>query len=425
MAVLLPNGHRTCSMEMDAEGHRVYKIVYRMEAEEGDGPLTVLRTPGLPRIGSIWLVDNDLDVWAFRTPATSVRPVLTDDKNLYWDVEMTFSTPGTFKSGPGGGSPPSRSQKRCNETEIENPLLEPPRFSGGLSKKTLEATTDRFGNAILNSAHEVIRGSQIEFDDDQDSIKIEMNVPVLNLTLLSSMKNSVNDRRLWGFPRRCVKLANYTWEVLYYGQCFRYYRLVLEFETHVKPDPLFDGDQADAPRVSGFDRVLLDEGTKVLNGRWRTSGSADATEGGWELTPVWDPVTQAWADPDPEDPSHFIRATDRQGNPIRVVLNGEGRPAVQRTPVNRWWWISFAAESTEPEYAWFGKCDDAIFHAELFDGFAHGPFASKQAATDAALLETLPAPTVECEALEGEPGNISVEVYHESNFLLLGIPTSF
>ena len=32
-------------------------------------------------------------------------------------------------------------------------------------------------------------------------------------------------------------------------------------------------------------------------------------------------------DPDPDNPAHFIRLTDRKGNPVTMPLNGRGVPA--------------------------------------------------------------------------------------------------
>lgn len=68
--------------------------------------------------------------------------------------------------------------------------------------------------------------------------------------------------------------------------------------------------------VSGWDRDLLDEGTKVLNGYWHRDGT-------WH-----DMAVDEFGDipADPSDPSHFIVYRDRNGNPTRVILNGHGVP---------------------------------------------------------------------------------------------------
>jgi hypothetical protein len=60
---------------------------------------------------------------------------------------------------------------------------------------------------------------------------------------------------------------------------------------------------------------VLDEGTKALNGKWNYS------TGVWDLLPV-----RPGVNPDPQNPSHFIRFKDRNGENAKVILDGEGRP---------------------------------------------------------------------------------------------------
>jgi hypothetical protein len=124
--------------------------------------------------------------------------------------------------------------------------------------------------------------------------------------------------------------------------------------------------------AKGWDRDLLDEGTKVLWGRWKsvvttstttttttttpagqttappttTSTAAGATTTQtattttlptpqkpdpvqWELLPVDSDGTM----PNRFNPTHFMRYTDRSGNPLRVILNGKGLPAGTVAPV--------------------------------------------------------------------------------------------
>src|SRR5438445_110694 len=106
---ILP-GHRTWSMERDSEGHRNYKITYRTECDSLDGPAKALLTPGLPVPGSVWAVDNDIDLWAFCQFEAEVKPVIEGEPNEYFDVTFTFST---------------KPLRRCADQHFENPLLEP------------------------------------------------------------------------------------------------------------------------------------------------------------------------------------------------------------------------------------------------------------------------------------------------------------
>jgi hypothetical protein len=287
--------------ERDSEGHRTWTLVSRVEVTDpgNDGPYTALKCPGLPLPGSQWFFGNDLDLWAFCTARAKIKQVDGEgDPTTAFDVEQEFST-----------KPPERS--KCQDQEVEDPLLEPPQVSGSFVKDRKEATHDRFGRPILTSSHEVIRGPQVEFDENRWQVKIVMNVAVLDLPTIAEMKDSVSDATLWGVPRRCVKLSDFSWEKKYYGFCEVYYVLSFTFEIHVAYNPV-TGSYS-----SGFDRYLLDEGNKALNGRWST------TTGKWVLVDVDNVGTP----PDLDNPAHFCRFTDRQGNQCRVILNGAGVPS--------------------------------------------------------------------------------------------------
>ncbi len=250
MTTRIQPGATTWSMTRDQDGHRDYRIMFRVISDITDGPANVLSTVGLPRPGDRWQFEGDLDQWAFcRQPAT-VNPVLKGEPNTEWDVEFAFTT--------------KSDDKRCKDQQIEDPLSIAPRVSGTFQKYQEEATKDRFGSAITNSAWEQIRGPQVEFDRNRPTVRIEMNVPsFISVILAYQMIDRVNSRPLWGFNKRCIKLSNAPWEVAYYGQCFKYYKLTLEFD--IRPD--------------GFDRDILDEGTKVLHGHWGDDGS-------WVIDPI-------------------------------------------------------------------------------------------------------------------------------------------
>lgn len=267
----------------DEKGNREYKLVFRATAATTDGPANVMRAVGMPTIGSLWNFGTDVDIIAYRTPYCSVTPQLEGEPNSEWLVELKYTTKG---------------RKYCNEGQIDNPLLEPIKVNGTYNKFQEEASTDRFGLYIRNSSLEQLRGPQVEFDKNRLTIKIEQNVANLQLSLINSMIDTVNDRILWGLPARCVKLSAMNFETKYYGQCFRYYTRTLEFETN----------------TSTFDKLLVDEGTMVLNGHW------DNETGAWVLDDI------AGAPPNRFKQGHFIRATDKQGNQIRAILDGMGKP---------------------------------------------------------------------------------------------------
>lgn len=309
MATQLFNGARKWSMTRDDAGYRTYKISLRVEGAVTDGPANVLRTPGLPLPGTPWIVDDDFDPWSWCRPDATVTPEKSDEPNRFWTVEHTFSN-----------KPPAQDKQRCHDQQIEDPLLEPQKISGTFAKYQEEAAFARTikyysGTAlirtessarILTSSHEQVRGAQVEFDKNRPQVKIEQNVATLGLATFAAMIDTVNAAPLWGLPARCIKLTNASWERKFHGLCYLYYTRVFEFDIN----------------YNTFDRDLVDEGTKVLNGHWAgsdTPGTADDSAG-WILDKI------DGLPPDPSNPAHFIRAKDRNGENMRVILNGEGIP---------------------------------------------------------------------------------------------------
>jgi hypothetical protein len=365
VAVIVP-GQRSWSVSRDSEGYRTYKIVHRVACDEGDGPNTALTAVGLPVPGQIWDFDNDYDPNAWCTPESSATPVVTNEPNMYFDVEHNFT---------------SKPLGRDATKDRADPLSEPPKISISFSKTTEEASHDRFGRMITNSAWEQMRGKHVEFDTGHIIVKIEQNLATVDLPSHAAAYQTVNMVTLWGMPPRTVKLSNSSIEESYYtpttttttttpfgatttsqftttttaqptiASQVKYYHRNLEFEVNVK----------------GWDRDLLDEGTKVLWGRWKsvvttstTTTTTTSTPAGqttapattapgattqaatttqpipqkpnpvqWELLPVDSDGTM----PNRFNPTHFMRYTDRSGNPLRVILNGKGLPAGTVAPV--------------------------------------------------------------------------------------------
>lgn len=468
------------SLTRDANGHRDYKAIFKVLCARGDGPLSALLASGLPRVGDPWSFGNEFDLWVWCRPDARVQQLgPEDEQGTVWTVEFTFAnTPsaelgGGFGGlGGGGGSGGGFNPQRCSEANFEDPLLEPPRVSGSFTKYTAEATHDRFGRPVLSSSLEQLRGPTVEFDRNRPTVRIEQNVLTAfqAITLPATYMDRVNSTTLWGLPPRCVKLSSASWERRYYGTCYGYYNRVLEFDIDFQT----------------WDRYALDEGTKVLHGRWGSDGT-------WEL------LTIGGVAPDRFNPNHFDRFQDRQGNYSSVVLNGYGVPAGAVATVGRDLVttacapgasvprtlnvaITFAAApqagSTQTEYglvlsydeghdAWEGELPGLVLVGDalrfslkcggndcsgfaLYYGYgASGTLASQE--FDGILSVSDPTGTsLDCDAdpleltfdgslstlgtarvrvlapgANGETlnGAIKVEYYLESNLLLLGIPT--
>lgn len=290
MTTRILTGAVVSGVTRDSEGHRTYKVETRVisSTPNVDGPATVLRTPGLFIVGAVWAFGGaETDIWAWCRADATVTPV-DPPVITQWKVEQTFSS-----------KPPDRKKSRCQDLPITDPILEPPKVTGTFVNYTEEVSYDRFGNAIATSSHEIIRGPQVEFDKNRPQIKIEKNYVSLNLNLIAPLIDTVNQNPMWGLSARCIKLSSASWERVYEGSCSPYYKWTFNFDI----------------RYEGFDRDLLDEGNKVLNGHW------DGNTGRWVLNRIDGKL------PDPSNPNHFIRFKDRNGENCRVVLNGHGLPA--------------------------------------------------------------------------------------------------
>lgn len=296
------------SLEVDEEGYRDYSITYLVYTTKTEGPHAALLTPGLPVSGSMWIVGDDMDVWVHCTKKRSITVHYPDEAKSegpkgyrYWRVGFVFT---------------NRPQKNCSDDDVDDPLLAPQKVSGNYTKFTKEATYDRYGYQLTSSSHEQMRGPQVEFDEPRRTVRIEQNVALLNLPQLDLAFNKVNSAVMWGLPPRCIKLSSASWDEKWYGTCNKYFTRQFEFEI----DP------------NTFDRRIPDEGSRVLKGHWdeRETGTGSAPNPTWG-TYVLDQISGL--DPDPSNPTHFIRYKDWNGENTRVMLDGLGKPCVRMVRV--------------------------------------------------------------------------------------------
>lgn len=436
--VYLVDGSRKMWMTRDREGHREYKIEHLVRTSQGNGPAAALTCPGLPTPGSEWLFDHEVDLWATCKLDADVQPysLKSGEPPTHYTVTQTYSSKGD--------------DKKCKDEQQDDPLLQPPKVSGNSNKFNEEATKDRFGKAIKNSSHEPFKGTQVEYEEYRDSVKVEQNVadPNQGYVLPYQMRNTVNDLPLWGFPSRSIRLAGAPWERKFYGHCSIYYTRTLEFEIYIKKDP------DTGAYVSGWDRDLQDEGAKVLNGHWDPA------------SPQWVVDRIGLVAADSSNPAHFIKAVDRKGNPMHVILDGAGRPAFSRragtaqqiTPplVLSDGSISPLAPSVQPTAPVFlivdvtdddgsidtgeltiigtDESDNVIFETFIL-WMGTVDFKSQKKYKTVTSIQwddvlgagpgSLDTVQVSTDDFETTQGKIHVEKHNESNFLLLGIPATF
>ncbi len=276
------------SLEKDMEGHRTYKLKYRIETDDpDDGPEEIINNASLPAVGSTYSVDNDSDPWAFRTPVAKITQQVTGgEPSLQWIAEIEFTTKPMF---------------RCNTNDIENPLSEPQKISGSFSNGTKKATKDKDDNSIVTTSFEIV---PVEFDESYPTVVIEQNVATLGLSTFAPMVDTVNDATLWGLSSRKIKLAKATWQRKLYGTCTYYY--TRRFEFHVNANTF---DRSDVPN----------KGKKIISGEWDENGDYNL-------------LNINGSPPVVSNPAHYIRAVDRKGNPIETYINkATGVPSTSET----------------------------------------------------------------------------------------------
>ena len=220
-------------------------------------------------IGSTWAIDNDVDLWAWCTPAASVRmKEVEGEPDCNWIVTNNWQT---------------KPMKRCNQFSIENPISEPPKISGSYIKWMQEATHDREGELLLMSSKERMRGQIVEVEKGRPTVTIAINVGTLPLVQFTAQRGTVNDAPLWGLPKRTILLTDISWERSLYGVCSYYYTINYNFEI----------------KFETWDRFIVDEGSRTL---WKK-------------------------DADPTKLGNYVKYRDVNGEATTVLLDGAAWPA--------------------------------------------------------------------------------------------------
>ncbi len=233
------------SLDRDDQGGREYKALFLVKVSDPlDGPLTALLASGLPAVGSSWGINNEVDPWVYCQPKASVkqwhgRP---GERHIWWAVEQTFSSP-------------TRRGTRCNNTNVDDPMSEPPKVSGSFVRYTKEAQYRADGSLILSSCLQPITG--IEKDDGRAVVTIERNSLDNNLGQYASFFNTLNDSTVWGVPARHIKFSEFSFEQKFYGSCYVYYTHRLGFEIRGNGDG-FDLD--DVPDMGVMEFIFSEGG---------------------------------------------------------------------------------------------------------------------------------------------------------------------
>ena len=317
MGVIVGTYIKPC-LKIDSDGYKRYEIGLKIRPEfDNEGPASaLLNTAGVPIPGTIWAYGDEVDASVWCSEECEIEPVVEDECVMY---KASFSYTNKPKEGK---------YRRCNDERFDNPLLETPKVRVTYKGKKTKATKDRFGLQVKTSSHEIVRGSATEFDDFNAVVTIEQNVPVYVLAFNVGFINRVNDRFLYGMPPRTILCKNVEAEERFFGSCYKYWNRKVEFEVD----------------YDGFDKDIVDEGTKVLKGAW----SKD--------TRTWVVGTVDGQPANPYNPTHFDRFLDAKGNPAKVILDGLGKPFRPQITDK----CSFCGYSAPQQYQVFGLFDTSL-----------------------------------------------------------------
>jgi hypothetical protein len=340
------------------------------------------------------------------------------EKHFWWLVSQTFSNKPLSVNSTGG--------QRCHDTQIEDPLLEPAKVSGTFIKYTEEAVYDMNGLPLKTSSHEQLRGNNVEFDRNRPTVTIEQNVPNQTLDIFSPMVDHVNDAPLWGLPARTIKLSNVRWNKQFYGQCSIYYTRVLEFDIMYET----------------FDRLLLDEGTKALNGHWH-NGSGEGAQ--FTVTTTGGAITSATLAASgsgyPKNATiglAVLDGTGAYGGVLLAVTDGTGEVnelyslggteyiyqagigytnGTKSTSIGKGWVLD------NIRYRRQGQILDFLQTPDYTNPSHFKTFLDRDLNPARVILDGRGVPAGGFSDQAVTPGSIFVQKYPPANFLVLGIPT--
>lgn len=334
MSCWIVGGPRWGVGKIDQDWHRTWPVTFVVQTDDmADGPAVAVQTPGLPIQGDIYVVGNEVDIWAwFRAGPTTITPDRDKGGNQFFYITYEATTRPASVGGPGGRDDKGE-RKKCADQRIENPLAEPPAVSVASVAEQQEQDYDKDGRAFMYTSFEHIKGKDATFDRCDQQVTIEMNVLDAERTITQSFMELLNNAPLWGFPERCWKLVDWSADRKLYGLCGFYHvkKMVFRCKAEFVPDP--DGALLTHPVLAQWlkqgpdgrwwlprwDNYVLDNSMFCLKGKWRGDDWVDENFGG--------------AAPDPTNPLHYMRARDRSNQPARINLSRtrKGRPMKMST----------------------------------------------------------------------------------------------
>lgn len=257
-------GEVDVEFELNLDGHRDFFVTWLVETDnKWVGPSMVLNCPGLPTIGTAWKFGPEgsyleSDEYAICQGYAKVTPKVTAAPNFWWLIRQQFST---------------RPFDRLNDIWWTTPFVEKEKVRGSFVKKTEEGVfakevycvengirVDMLSSIIRNTSWQQFKGKNVEFDRSIPRVLISKNIPDQgnNILFYQSAINHVNEKAMWGFEPRTVKLDDVSLDRMVYGNGQYFFVVNFEFEI----DQIYD--HIEKRFYSGHDRRIANEGTKEI-----------------------------------------------------------------------------------------------------------------------------------------------------------------
>lgn len=204
------------SKATEEDGNETYTVKWKVQTTHAlDGPDVAWNAAGLPLCGSSLNIGNTVNPWAFFQCKGDAKLLNVEASRKLWDMTTVFST---------------RPNRRCQDSKISDPLLEPHRVKGSFAQVLEETRVDKDGNPLQNTVLEPYKGPECQFVHSRPVVELEMNVAWINLAWMAEYADAVNSNVQWSQPARTIKCTVGPWERVLYGTCSYYFVVKFTFE---------------------------------------------------------------------------------------------------------------------------------------------------------------------------------------------------
>jgi len=261
------------NFQQDAEGNRTYKVTHQvLTSDKLDGPRSVALSMGIDYTTS-YSFGNEVDAGAYFTGGLSSLFVEDQGARKKYRVEVEYST---------------KAKKRCDEVQIDDPLLIPPDISGDFAQFQKPFIKDKDGRPYLNSSRQPF--VDVPKDDSRPTLKIKKNFASISLAQFVEYADAVNSDTFFGLPERIWKMQRIAWSRAFLGSCGPYYPVELEMHANWETwdfsevdrgfyELVTDGSGSGSISVSGVSDCSGDKRVLITDARGHPLNEASPLDG--------------------------------------------------------------------------------------------------------------------------------------------------